>query len=320
MKYSIITPVFNRADCVSRCIESVIHNIKQGTDIEHVIVDDGSSDGSDSIIRNYADKYDHIKYIKFDSNQGTNAARNAAIQVASGEFSIILDSDDYFVDDAIHIINSIVASNPDFVHYCFAPDDMQEKYSANPLLQHEQSVLQFEDFLLGRLDGDYIHVVNTLTLKKFPFDPSVRIYEGVFFLRFYKEASNVLFTNKVVTIRERGRNDSVSYEFLRTDKNIIKRQIQSALYNIEWFVDDYRKSADGLLILYRLLNQTEENLLLVSDYEKANHIKELANNYNVRISKKYIVLSKLHLGWCYFNILRLFLFVKYRVLRKKLSY
>ena len=46
MKYSIITPVYNRSDCISRCIESVVRNEKRKDEyeIEHIIVDDGSSD------------------------------------------------------------------------------------------------------------------------------------------------------------------------------------------------------------------------------------------------------------------------------------
>lgn len=60
--FSIITPVYNRADCVARCIESVICNLNRHSNIEHIIVDDGSSDDSVSIIEDYALKYSHIHF------------------------------------------------------------------------------------------------------------------------------------------------------------------------------------------------------------------------------------------------------------------
>ena len=43
-------------------------------------------------------------FVKFDHNRGTNAARNEAIRIAKGKWSVILDSDDYFVDNALQVI------------------------------------------------------------------------------------------------------------------------------------------------------------------------------------------------------------------------
>ena len=148
MKYSIITPIYNREDCIQRCIDSVCRNLKWGIELEHIIVNDGSSDRTESIIQRNADRFNHITFINFDQNRGTNAARNAAIQAASGDFCIILDSDDYFIDDAIKIINQTMISSS-FKHYMFAADDMVVKYSSNPLLSKELNIISYEDFSQG---------------------------------------------------------------------------------------------------------------------------------------------------------------------------
>ena len=129
MKYSIITPVYNREDCVSRCIESVMQQVKKcktvgGVNIEHVIVNDGSKDITDEICQGYARCNNHIKYISFAENKGTNAARNAAIMTATGDYCIILDNDDYFDDNALLTINQTVISHPEYKHFMFAPDDV----------------------------------------------------------------------------------------------------------------------------------------------------------------------------------------------------
>ena len=65
MKYSIITPVYNRADCVARCLDSVIRNLQWGVELEHIVVDDGSHDETPKIVQNYADKHPHIKFTHF---------------------------------------------------------------------------------------------------------------------------------------------------------------------------------------------------------------------------------------------------------------
>ena len=229
MKFSIITPVFNRADCVARCIDSVINQSitkSDKWDYEHIIVNDGSKDNTDEIIRNYSKNHPHIVYINFAENKGTNAARNAAIKHASGDFCIILDSDDYFVDNALDIIYNTIQSRPEYKHYMFTPDDRGEEFNKSALLNKEQ-IISFDDFLSLKYNGDFIHVIKRETMQKYPFDESLRIYEGPFFMRFYKEAKNILFTNIIITIRERNRNDSVSKEYIKTDKSVIKKAISA---------------------------------------------------------------------------------------------
>lgn len=96
MRISIITPVYNRADCIMRCMESVtnscksilIHGGKNAHTIEQVIVDDGSKDDTPAIVREYRKGHPHVRFIEFTKNRGTNAARNAAIATAQGLYLI----------------------------------------------------------------------------------------------------------------------------------------------------------------------------------------------------------------------------------------
>lgn len=221
MDYSIITPVYNRQDCILRCLESVAKCVAScgETSLEHIIVDDGSSDDSLKIAIEFSKNHPYVRCISFDSNKGTNAARNAAIKAAKGKWCVILDSDDYFVETAIHDIKTTMQANPDYGHYMFAADDMLDFYEKTDLLRgKKQVVLSYKDFLSGNVSGDFIHVCNTDVLKKYPFDENIRIHEGIFFLMFYREVQKMLFTDIVVTIRERQRGDSVSRDTFRTNK------------------------------------------------------------------------------------------------------
>lgn len=317
--YSIITPVFSREDCVARCIESVCRNYRNTPIFEHIIVDDGSQDNSVSIIEKYAAKYPHIQFLKFSHNHGVNAARNAAIEKAKGKWCILLDSDDYFVDDALKTISATMKVNPNYKHYMFTPNDMQDYFKVNAvILGASQKILSYKDFLSGNIGGDFIHVCNTAILRKHPFNEGLRIYEGVFFLMFYRDAQKMLFTNKVVTIRERNRNDSVSREFIRTKRVFIERNIQYAELMLENFEEDMK----NLHMFRRLSNIKErllENLLLISDYQKSKEIlssNDIVTNRKVKILK---FVNALRLGFAYRCLLHTYLFIKYQVLHKRLA-
>ena len=317
MKYSIITPVYNRSDCIERCIKSVCAQLQDGLEIEHIIVDDGSTDSTALIVEKYEKEFDHIKFAKFSINRGTNAARNFAIASATGDYCIILDSDDYFVDDAIQFIHSVVCRNATIKHFIFAPDDMQKYYAQNVFLRKSQSILNYEDFLTGKVNGDFIHVIDSRIMKKFPFDESIRIYEGVFFLRFYKDAGCILFTNRVVTIRERSRGDSVTKEMFRINKVFISRNIKASKIFINWFAEDLVQigALDVLSLHYRTLL---ENLLLISDYRDARNTMVALKNLGLSIPFRYIFIYILSLGWLYRIALKFYLLFKYDVLKMRL--
>ena len=158
MKLSVITPVYNRADCVLRCLESVALQIGCGRNIEHVVVDDGSKDNTAELIRTFADGKPHVKTVFFDQNRGTNAARNAAVSQATGDYCVILDSDDYFTPDACDVILNAIESFHDARYFMFTRDDRTEEFDS----RYGQGAIVrygYSDVLNGEVAGDYIHVI-----------------------------------------------------------------------------------------------------------------------------------------------------------------
>lgn len=238
VRFSIVTPVFNREDCLGRCIESVL---KQSFDSwEMIVVDDGSKDRSYEIAEHYSDVDKRIIALKHDRNKGTNAARNLAVENAKGKYIIILDSDDYFVDDALSVISCEIDSHPEYRQYMFQADDLIEYYKSNRRLSLTDGVcrLSYSDWLSGEIGEDFIHVIETSIMKKYPFNEKTRILEGVNFMRFFRESEYQLYIPKLITMRERGRADSVTPTALMTDTPAMERCYLANSQWLEWFSRD----------------------------------------------------------------------------------
>ena len=92
-KVSIIVPVYNVENYLIKCLDSLINQTLE--DIEIIIVNDGSKDNSEEIIKQYENNYPQkIKYLKKE-NGGLSSARNYGLPHVTGEYVAFLDSDDY---------------------------------------------------------------------------------------------------------------------------------------------------------------------------------------------------------------------------------
>jgi glycosyltransferase involved in cell wall biosynthesis len=111
MIISIITPNYNYAKYIGETIESVIN--QSIPEIELIVVDDGSTDESVSIINSYLNQYPgRIKLIS-QKNQGQTAAINKGLRNANGEIIGWINSDDFYMRDSIALVNNYFLNNPD---------------------------------------------------------------------------------------------------------------------------------------------------------------------------------------------------------------
>ena len=86
---SIIIPVYNVEKYIKRCVDSLLNQTYKN--LEMIIVDDGSIDNSENIIKKYTKENSFIKYIKLKENRGISNARNVALKNATGRFVAFLD-------------------------------------------------------------------------------------------------------------------------------------------------------------------------------------------------------------------------------------
>lgn len=92
-KVSVIVPVYNEEKNLKTCLNSLVNQTLD--DIEIIIIDDASTDNSQSIIKDYASKYTQIKAYFNIQNLGQSETRNKGIELSSGEYITFVDSDDY---------------------------------------------------------------------------------------------------------------------------------------------------------------------------------------------------------------------------------
>lgn len=111
MMLSIIIPTYNYASYLKRALYSVITNLEPETEL--IIVDDGSTDGTEQLIENFtSEKNISLKYVR-QHNKGAAAARNHGLKVATGEYVIFLDADDELLPGTISVACNYLKANPD---------------------------------------------------------------------------------------------------------------------------------------------------------------------------------------------------------------
>lgn len=107
-KVSIIIPVYNVAEYLPRCIESVLN--QDGISLEVLLINDGSTDISGEICDEYAKKDDRIK-VFHQENRGVSAARNKGIEESKGDWITFVDADDWIEKNSLERILNIIKGN-----------------------------------------------------------------------------------------------------------------------------------------------------------------------------------------------------------------
>jgi len=114
---SVVVPTYNRAGLLRRAIESVL--AQTFTDYELIVVDDGSTDDTEEVLREFRDR--RIRVLRSEVNQGVSCARNRGIAAARGEWVAFLDSDDEWLPQRLEVqMDQLARQSPDqaAVGYC----------------------------------------------------------------------------------------------------------------------------------------------------------------------------------------------------------
>lgn len=107
-KFSVVIPCYNEDQAIKDTVESIVKHVRDRNDCEVVVVDDGSTDDSVTILRRISSQYENLTIIEHDRNRGYGAALKTGIQGARGELIVITDADGTYPNHRI----------PEFVDLC----------------------------------------------------------------------------------------------------------------------------------------------------------------------------------------------------------
>jgi len=157
MIISVITPTYNRADSyLPELITSVVESVLDDDVIlEHIIVDDASTDTTEQLVKNFQSKYPHIIYLKNTTNLGLSKSRNVGLHQAKGELIIDLDDDDVVPYYSINLrAKLLVQSNNKWLRgNAFQIDEQNQLLNSENLISYpiENKWANFIGFYEGKI-------------------------------------------------------------------------------------------------------------------------------------------------------------------------
>ncbi|MGH2665143.1 glycosyltransferase family 2 protein [Flavobacterium sp.] len=226
MKFSIVTITYNRAHLITETIQSVLNQTY--THFEHIIIDDGSTDETESIVKHFNDS--RLRYYRYEKGGKRSFLRNEGIRKADGDCICILDSDDIWANNKLAVLQNIFNINSDInfiIHNIgFIPFDAVKQAAFTDYS------FDFSKNILPDLLEEKILPLSIFTVKKETLDRIGLIDETLvdgqydLYLRIASEYKVYYCTEKLAYIRKH-------------DQNISKNRDMT-------HYDDYLKSIDKL--------------------------------------------------------------------------
>lgn len=183
MLISIVVPIYNIEQYINQCVDSVLEQSFQ--DWELILVDDGSPDKCPSICDNYASLDNRIRVVH-KTNGGLVSARKAGIDVATGDYVMPLDGDDFLDGRCLCVVADYIAQNaPDvicFGYYIYSENGRIE----NPINVYRYGVYDRHDMEVC-LFPSFIH---SSTASHFPHNLWAKVYKHDLYLKYQNAVSS----------------------------------------------------------------------------------------------------------------------------------
>lgn len=182
MKFSIIIPVFNAQEFISKCIDNILRQKNKKYELEILVIDDCSIDNSFNIIKQLSEKNIEIVPLRTKQNSGPGIARNIGVEHATGDWIMFVDSDDTLIADAFQKLADVIntRNDIDIISYDFIYDknsnlkvNVNGRKDFNSIKKDKDIMIQ--DYLSLYMDGSVIY---TLISKKLLYENKIKFYGG----------------------------------------------------------------------------------------------------------------------------------------------
>lgn len=298
VKISAIIPVYNSEKYLKRCIDSLLNQTLK--EIEIILINDGSTDGSQEIIEAYVKKFPLIFKAFSQSNHGQAFSRNLGLKYATGEFISFIDSDDYLELNAYEeAYNYSLSNNLDIVCFNF--------FEENNSIKKVSSYYKFNNY---PNDVKYIlnetSPVNKIIRKTLILENNIKFMENYIYEDLELIPKLVLYTNKI------GFLDKCLYNYVIHENSTMRQLEYTQKLNSIYFVTDslmksfentkYTKELEYIFIEHLLHGATlrylqypegKNDIEKISNIMKTNFPNWNKNIYYKKQSIKYKIVCEL---------------------------
>ena len=263
MDLTIIIPVYNVGNHLSRCLDSIFVGNTMDGDFEVIAVDDGSSDNSYDILQEYASRHKQLK-IYHQENQGSSVARNKALDVATGKYIMFVDSDDFLTANSIQpVVEYIKEKDLDilFFNYTKITSTGVQECRTCPNLINEKTYSS-EDYIRNSQYAGFGSLWSCIYRRSIIEENKIRFYHGIihqdvdFLMRLFPHAAKLQHISKNVY------NYYYVGESATRTKNI--KKIQKNIFSDFIVINNVTKASENYTENVRSMYSFQMNSLLVS--------------------------------------------------------
>jgi glycosyltransferase involved in cell wall biosynthesis len=291
-KVSIVIPIYNVKEYLERTVNSVVNQTEK--DIEIILVDDGSTDGCSNLCDEYAIRDNRITVLHKE-NGGLSSARNAGVDVATSEYVMFLDGDDYLKENAVERLIQVMNEYPsDFIQFSYqeVSDEQkipEHKTDDNVYQAHSSRELFGNLYKLGGVAASGCTKLFKLSLvKEVPFE-NIRHEDEMWCTRAFKRDLTVTYISDKLYYYVM-RENSIIHSAFNMQKfdvfNIAYERIDvlRQLELNEYICNEYNRIFMTILTLY----------CEAKNVKNKKALKEIKKEFNINKSdiKKYAKLSK----------------------------
>lgn len=225
---SVIIPSYNSGKYLEKALKSVIKQSYKNLEI--IIINDGSTDNTEEIVKNWQKKDKRIRYLEHKKNLGLSAARNNAIKIAKGEYFALLDADDVWLAQKIEIqLQKALRENADLVFsnwYFWEPEkEILKIFSSTPIKKFENL---FYLFIKKNLGSPSTALIKKSNLAKIGlFNENLKSSEDYdLWLRFILNGMKIVFCEEPLAyIRQHSNQMSHNLYRMRITRLLIFKEI-----------------------------------------------------------------------------------------------
>lgn len=300
-KFSVVIPMYNAAQTIVRCIDSVLKQKYES--VEVICVDDGSTDGTITKIK---DAFSAAVRVIKSTHKGVSNARNIGIKEADGEYVLFCDADDEYLPNTFDVLDKVC--NTEIVFFGAKVIDCNEKYHLNDIeIETKRYEKKPENFFYTQKNvWPYVWhcAYKTEFLRKngIRFPDKLTLGEDLAFqFEATMMAESVNCIDSVLYKYYHCRQDSSEMVFLSNPVERVKRHIKIIETCYEYF-GKHGKRADmefydfAFEFLYRdivKLNRKQHKEIAKSTKQLCEHIGVLKNRTTVKTKIKYLILLNL---------------------------